>query len=72
MRMRLISTITNFYCSHDIPIQKLPNERSYKFSQWILTLTEVISIIILRMRLISAITNFYWYCRWKTVQWTFL
>ena len=31
----------------------------YKFS-WILTLTEVISIRILRMRVISAIMNFYW------------
>ena len=37
----------------------MSNERSYKFS-WILTLTEVISIRILRMRLISAIMNFYW------------
>ena len=27
---------------------------------WILTLTEVIRIIILRMRIISAIMNFYW------------
>ena len=34
------------------------NERSYKFS-WTLTLTEVISIRILRMRIISAIMNFY-------------
>ena len=33
-------------------------QRSYKFS-WILTLTEVISIRILRMRLISDM-NFYW------------
>ena len=38
---------------------KLSNVRSYKFS-WILTLTEVISIRILRMRVISAIMNFYW------------
>ena len=36
----------------------LSNERSYKFS-WILTLTEVISIRILRMRIIFAIMNFY-------------
>ena len=42
-----------------LPFKKLSNERSYKFS-WILTLTEVISIRILRMRLISAIMNFYW------------
>ena len=39
-------------------LQKLSNERSYKFG-WILTLTEVISILILRMRIISAILNFY-------------
>ena len=45
--------------SHTIAIQKLSNERSYKFS-WILTLIEVISILILRMRLIYAIMNFYW------------
>ena len=38
---------------------KLSNERSYKFSR-ILTLTEVISIRILRMGLISAIMSFYW------------
>ena len=43
-----------------IALQKLPNERSYKFS-CILTLTEVISIKILRMRLVSAIMNFYWF-----------
>ena len=49
----------NFYWSHAIALQKLPNERSYKFS-WILTLTEVLSIRILRVRLISAIMNFYW------------
>ena len=49
----------NFYWSHAIALQKLSNERSYKFS-WILTLTEVISIRILRMRIISAIMNFYW------------
>ena len=49
----------NFYWSYAIPIQKLSNERSYKFSR-ILTLTEVISIRILRMRIISAIMNFYW------------
>ena len=30
-----------------------------KFS-WILTLTEVIGIIILRLRLISVVMNFYW------------
>ena len=41
-------------------LKKLSNdERSYKFSL-ILTLTEVISIRILRMRIISAIMNFYW------------
>ena len=57
--MRLISDIMNFYWPHAVPLQKLSNERSYKFS-WILTLTEVISIRILRMRLISAIMNFYW------------
>ena len=49
----------NFYWSHTIGLQTISNERSYKFS-WILTLTEVISIRILRMRLISAIINFYW------------
>ena len=49
----------NFYWSHAIALQKLSNERSYKFSL-ILTLTEVISIRILRMRIISAIMNFYW------------
>ena len=43
MRMRLISAITNFYWSHAIALQKLSNERSYKFS-WISSLTEVISI----------------------------
>ena len=43
MRMCLISAIMNFYWSHAIPLQKLSNERSYKFS-WILTLTEVITI----------------------------
>ena len=57
--MRIISAIMNFYWSHAIPLQKLSNERSYKFSR-ILTLTEVINIRILRMRLISAIMNFYW------------
>ena len=57
--MRIISAIMNFYWSHANPFQKLSNERSYKFS-WTLTLTEVISIRILRMRLISAIMNFYW------------
>ena len=40
--MRLISAIMSFYWSHAIALQKLSNERSYKFS-WILTLTEVIS-----------------------------
>ena len=40
-----------------LQFQKLSNERSYKFSL-ILTLTEVISIMILRMRLISTIMNF--------------
>ena len=59
LRMRIISTIMNFYLSHHIALQKLSDERSYKFS-WILTLTEVISIIILRMRIITAIMNFYW------------
>ena len=58
--MRLIPAIMNFYWSHVIPFQKLSNERSsYKFS-WILTLTEVISIRILRMRIIYAIMNLYW------------
>ena len=57
--MRLISAIMNFYWSHAIPLQKLSNERYYKFS-WIWSQTEVISIRILRMRLISAIMNFYW------------
>ena len=57
--MRLISAIMNFYWSHAIALQKLSNERSYTFNR-ILTLTEVISIRILRMRLITAIMNFYW------------
>ena len=57
--MHLISAIMKFYWSNAIALQKLSNERSYK-SSWILTLTEVISIRILRMRLISAIMNFYW------------
>ena len=60
MRMRIISTIMNFYWSHAIALQELCNEHSYKFS-WILTQTEVISIRIFRMRLISAIMNFYWF-----------
>ena len=47
----------NFYWSHDIALQKLSNGRSYKFSR-ILTLTEVISIRILRI--FSAIVKFYW------------
>ena len=59
LRMRIISAIMNFYWPHAIALQKLSNERSYKFS-WILTLTEVIIITILRVRLISAIINFYW------------
>ena len=45
--MRLISAIMNFYWSHPIALQKLSNERSYKFS-WILTLTEVICVRNLR------------------------
>ena len=57
--MRLISAIMNFYRSDAIALQKLSNERFYKFS-WSSTLTEVISIRILRMRIISAIMNFYW------------
>ena len=57
--MHLISAIMDFYLSHTTALQKLSNERSYKFS-WILILTEVISIIILRMRIISAFMNFYW------------
>ena len=59
LRLRIISAIMNFYWSHTIALQKLSNERSYKFS-WILTLTEVISIRILRMRIVSAIMNIYW------------
>ena len=43
LRMRLISTIMNFYWSHSIALQKLSYERSYKFSS-ILTQTEVVSI----------------------------
>ena len=56
--MRIISAIVNLYWSHPIALQKLSNERSYKFS-WILTLTELISIRILRMRIISTIMNLY-------------
>ena len=44
---------------HVTAFQKLSNEHSYKFIR-ILTLTEVLSIRILRMRIISAIVNFYW------------
>ena len=47
-----------FLLIHAIALKKLSNERFHKFS-WILTLTEVISIRILRMRLISAFMNFY-------------
>ena len=61
MRMRIISPVMNFYWFHAIffrdlhmciifaiiALQKLSNERSYKFS-FILTLTEVISIRNLR------------------------
>ena len=43
LRMRLISAIMNFYLSHAIGLQKLSNERSYKFT-WILSQREVISI----------------------------
>ena len=86
LRMRLISAVVNFYGSHAIALQKLSNERSYKFSCILTFLTEVISIRILRMSLISAIMNFYGchnfrhfefllvpcYCPSKTVKWTFL
>ena len=48
----------NFCRSHTIALQKLSNERSYKFS-CILTLTEVISIRILLVRLILDIMHFY-------------
>ena len=41
--MRVIFAIMNFYWSDSIALQKLSNERSYKFSR-ILTLTEVIRI----------------------------
>ena len=56
--MRIISAIMNFNWYHPIVLQKVSNDRSYKFS-WISTLTEVVSIRILRMRIISAIMNFY-------------
>ena len=49
----------NFYDSPAIALEKLSNERSYKFS-WILTLTEAISIINLRMHIIYTTMNFYW------------
>ena len=58
LRMRIISTIINFYWSHAISLQKLSHECSYKFSR-ILTLRQVISIRILHMRTISPIMNFY-------------
>ena len=45
----------NFYWSHAIALQKLSNERSYKFSR-ILTLTEVISIILLKEK--SPVKNY--------------
>ena len=38
--MRLISAIMNFYWSHAIVLQKLSNDRSYKFNL-ILTVKEV-------------------------------
>ena len=47
LRMRIISAIMNLYWPHPIALQKMSYERSYKFS-WILTLTEVISIRILK------------------------
>ena len=47
LRIRIISTIMNFYWSHATSLQKVSKERCYKFS-WILTLTEVTSIRILR------------------------
>ena len=64
----LLSAIMNLYWSHAIDLQKLSNERSYKFN-W--TLTEVISIRILRMRIISTIMKFYW-SHAIALQWTFL
>ena len=48
-----------FLLIHAIALQKLSHECSYKFI-WILTLTEVISIWILRMLIIYTIMNFYW------------
>ena len=56
--MHLISAIMNFYESDAIALEKLSNDHSYKFS-WILTLTEAISIVILRMCIIYTIMNFY-------------
>ena len=71
--MRLISAIMNFYWSHAIALQKLSYERSYKFS-CILTLTEVISIRILRTRLFPPLWIFIGaiLLPFKTFQWTFL
>ena len=42
-----------------LPFENCPIKVPYKVN-WILTLTEVISIRILRMRIIFAIMNFYW------------
>ena len=55
--MRINYTVMNFYWSMLLPFKNCPRS-SCKFS-WILTLTEVISIWILRMRIISAVRNFY-------------
>ena len=57
--MRITSAILNLYWFHAIALRKLSNECSYKFS-WILILTEVIGIWILRIVIIYTIMNFYW------------
>ena len=75
LRMRLISAVVNFYGSHAIALQKLSNERSYKFSCILTFLTEVISIRIFSHALNFRHYEFLWvpcHCPWKTVQWTFL
>ena len=61
LRMRIISAIMNFYWFHAIALQKLSNERSYKFS-WILTLTEVIifrNLYMIKVKKSKLIKN-YW------------
>ena len=62
-RNNLLSTFPRHYEFLSVPCYCLAKTIQWTFLikfSWILTLTEVISIIILRMCLISAIMNFYW------------